>query len=278
MELTVRKAVMDDIDDLVMIEDSAIPGYSYVYDDRFFFLEQQGNKGEMVLVEADGKPAGMGQYSVMPDGSGWLECLRVHKDYQHHGVGKLIYRRYLELAAETGAPSIAMFTGWKNAASRGLAELNGLSLAGAYAEYVLDLKDIKRDMPAGFRVVESVDEAVRLIDENRAGWGNFMVLNRTFMHYGRNLYAWLINHHMIYTDGENTVVLGCRMLEERGWYIGFFSGNADRCFAFAEAMTAEKGLPELTVSFPPERNDLAEFCMGRGYKANGERIVMERIL
>ena len=42
-----RKAVMEDLDDLLAIEASAIPGYGYMYDDRFFFLENQGNTGEI---------------------------------------------------------------------------------------------------------------------------------------------------------------------------------------------------------------------------------------
>ena len=78
--ITTRKATMQDLDDLLVIEDSAIPGYGYMYDDRFFFLENQGNTGEMTIAFVDGEAAGMGQYSVMPDGSGWLEILRVKKE------------------------------------------------------------------------------------------------------------------------------------------------------------------------------------------------------
>ena len=47
------------------------------------FIEQKGQQGEMIVAEIPELPAGdpnktigMGQYSVMPDGSGWPACPR----------------------------------------------------------------------------------------------------------------------------------------------------------------------------------------------------------
>ncbi len=272
-----RKAVMEDLDDLLAIEASAIPGYGYMYDDRFFFLENQGNTGEMTIAYVDDVAAGMGQYSVMPDGSGWLEILRVKKEYQRMGVGTEIYKRYMELADETHAPSIAMFTGRRNIGSKHLAEEYGFHLAAAYLENALDMEGREVSLVEGFRLVEDLEEAKRLIDEPSKGWGRFMALNRTFMHYGDDLYKYLIGRKMIWTDGESVLVLGCRMLEERGWFIGMMNGDLKKCQAFAEYKVKEKGLPKLTVSFPPEREDLIEFVKSAGYTQAGELIVMEWI-
>ena len=139
MGMTTRRAGMADMDAMLRIEESAIPGYGYLYENRHFYFDGVENRGEMVLAELDGVPVGMGQYSVLPDGSGWLEILRVEKAHQRMGAGRAIYRRYLELAQETHAPSVAMFTGWKNVASRGLAEANGFHLAASMAGYDLAL-------------------------------------------------------------------------------------------------------------------------------------------
>ncbi|MDO4355824.1 MAG: GNAT family N-acetyltransferase [Clostridia bacterium] len=277
MGMTTRKAGLNDLEAMLKIEASAIPGYGYLYENRHFYFDGVENRGEMVLAELDGVPVGMGQYSVLPDGSGWLEILRVDKPHQRMGAGRAIYRRYLQLAEETGAPSVAMFTGWKNAASRGLAEANGFHLAAAMAGYDKELSagEVDEAVLNRFRVVSSPEEARRRIDPK--GWGPFMALNRTFFHYNDALAEYLCGRGMVYTDGENTVVVGCRMLKQRGYHIGWFGGDPEICLALAEAVTRREGLPKLTIMFPPERKDLAEIVAKDGYAASGELIVMERV-
>lgn len=276
MKIWTKVGTMDDIDAMVEIEKNAMPnGGWYLYDNRFFFLEHQDNQGEMVLAYFDDVPVGIGQYSVLPDGSGWIETLRVKQEYQHQGAGREIYKRYMELAEETNAPSVALFTGASNVASKGLAEIYGFHLAATYTGYDLTMENFEGECPEGFRLVEDNEEAMNLIDTKHEGWGNFLVFNRTFLHYGKPLYEYLIQRKMIYTDGESVIVLGCRMLEERGWHIGFFDGDAEKCLAFAAAKTKEKGLPHLTVMFPPEREDLKELFSNHGYQPTGELIVME---
>lgn len=289
MDIKTRKASPDDLERMLEIEESAIPGYGYLYENRHFYFDGKENDGEMILavaVLADGRefPVGMGQYSVLPDGSGWLEILRVHKDFQNQGAGKAIYSRYLELAKQTAAPSAAMFTGWKNAASRGLAEKNGFSLAASYAGYdrMILPGDEKTESKPPFLPVPDEAEAARLLaravenEKENGGWGKFLVLNRTFFHYGEPLYRYLAQKQMIYTDGSNVIVLGCRMLRHRGLHLGFFSGDAKACLDFAVAETARLGLPKLTVMFPPERKDLEKQVLVEGFSSSGELIVMER--
>ncbi len=277
MGMTTRKAGMGDLEAMLKIEESAIPGYGYLYVNRHFYFDGVENRGEMVLAELDGAPMGMGQYSVLPDGSGWLEILRVDRPHQRMGAGRAIYRRYLQLAEETGAPSVAMFTGWKNVASRALAEANGFHLAAAMAGYdkALGAGEVDEAALNRFHAVRDPAEAGRLIDTK--GWGPFMALNRTFFHYNDALMEYLCGRGMVYTDGANTAVVGCRMLKRRGYHIGWFGGDAEACLALAEAVTRREGLPKLTIMFPPERTDLAEAVEGAGFVASGELIVMERV-
>lgn len=275
--MTTRKATMADLEAMLKIEESAIPGYGYLYENRHFYFDGVENEGEMILAELDGVPVGMGQYSVLPDGSGWLEILRVEKPHQSMGAGKAIYKRYMELAEETKAPSVAMFTGWKNLASKGLAEKNGFHLAAAMVQFdkLLDEGEADEAILNRFRVVTDPDEAETLIDP--AGWGPFMALNRTFFHYNRALIEYLCGRGMVYTDDENTVVVGCRMLKHRGYHVGWFGGDADICLKLAEAVTRREGLPKLTIMFPPEREDLKAIVQGEGYASAGELIIMERV-
>lgn len=286
-----RKAEWTDLDRMLEIESSAIPGYGYLEENKDFYFageDKDGNrnKGEMILaLNEEEVPVGMGQYSILPDGSGWLEILRVKKEYQGQGAGKAIYRRYLELMEETKAPSAAMFTGWKNAASRGLAEKNGFSLAAVHEGFDYIIHDEKRnDSFSAFRLVEEetaavalMEEAVRQTEEKGEGFGPFMALNRTFFHFGIPLYRYLCQNKMIYTDGTNLVVIGARMLRGRGLHLGFFAGDTKTCLSFAIAKTAEEGKPKLTLSFPPSCGSRREEVLKAGFVSTGEVIVMERI-
>ena len=286
MEMHSRKGTLADIERLVEIEESAGSGGYYLYDNRHFYFDGILNKGEMVVaLNEEEHPVGIGQYSILPDGSGWLECLRVEKQWQSQGAGKAIYRRYMALAEETNAPSVAMFTGRKNLASKGLAEKHGFHLAAAYMGYDLALPGAVKEIVTGFHLVVDEEEAVKLLTQAVAaeakraaetnGWGTFMAMNRTFFHYGEPLYRYLHRNNMVFTDGENVLVLGARMLRARGLHVGFMAGDYDKCLAFAASATAAQGLEKLSIMFPPERADLHDLVTGKGYAQTGELIVME---
>lgn len=277
MDITIRRATLADIDDLAAIEASAATGPGYVYDNRFFFLSDDSeNVGEMTIAFADGEPAGMGQISVMPDGTSWLETLRVKREFHRRGIGRRIYERYLELAHSYGSKSAAMFTGWKNVASRALAELFGFSLAGEYAGFDIPL-DLAHD-DGSFKRVDDADEAEELFVEAAKGWGRFAVFNRTFMHHGRPLTEYLCRRSAIWSDGSNAVALGARMLAERGLHIGIFAGDAEKIFAFAAAETARRKLPKLSIMFPTDRGDLIEIAEASRATRTLDLIAMERPL
>ncbi|MBR0517643.1 MAG: hypothetical protein IJK10_05925, partial [Firmicutes bacterium] len=109
----------------------------------------------------------------------------------------------------------------------------------------------------------------------RDGVGNHIVFNRTYLHYTQPIYRWLIEKGMVWSDGKTLLVLGARMLEERGWYLAFWSDGLDKCLAFAIAKTKEAGLPALTVNFPPEREDLKDYFESKGFHYVYSNIVME---
>ena len=280
MNLHTKKGTMADLDRMLEIEASAIPAPSgqYLRENRHFYFDGILNRGEMVVAcNEEDYPVGIGQYSVLPDGSGWLECLRVEKEYQHQGAGKAIYRRYMELAQETQAPSMAMFTGRKNLASKGLAEKYGFHLAAALHHYDLDLSTISPEMVPGFHPVADQEEAVALLTPRveQDPWGPFMGLNRTFFHFGEPLYRYLHRENMVYTDGESLLVLGARMLRHRGLNVGYMSGDLDQCLRFAASATAAQGLPKLSLFAPPEREDIAQAAKKAGFADPVELIVME---
>ena len=282
MKYVTRTATMTDVPRLREIEMAAMPHSKwYSTECAPLFIEQKGQQGEMVVAEIPDLPAddpekiiGMGQYSVMPDGSGWLECLRILPEYQRTGAGRQIYERYQELWTETDAPHVAMFTGRRNVASKALSEIYGFEYAGAYDEYSLPLEGVDAQCPEGFERVTDPEAVAKALDA-REGVGNHIVFNRTYLHYTQPIYRWLIEKGMVWSDGKTLLVLGARMLEERGWYLAFWSDDLDKCLAFAIAKTKEAGLPALTVNFPPEREDLKDYFESKGFHYVYSNIVME---
>ncbi len=273
-DIRIRKAEMRDLEAMLEIEASAIPGYGYLEEAKDFLIANIGNEGEMILAEADGVPAGMGRYSILPDGSGWLEILRVRKEYQRQGIGRAIYRRYMELAEETDAPSVAMFTGRRNIASRSLAELYGFAIAADYSGYDLDMEEAYGEAE-GFRPVPETKEAAELIGE-APGCGPFMCFNRTFMHWGMPLYEYLTKRGMVYTDGESVLILGWRMLEKRGLHIGYMDGDLSRCMAFAVQEAKRRELPKVSYMFPRDDADKEALMAYKKCVHTGDLIVMEK--
>ncbi|MBR5981382.1 MAG: hypothetical protein IK035_05180, partial [Firmicutes bacterium] len=138
----------------------------------------------------------------------------------------------------------------------------------------LPLEGLDGKCPEGFERVTDPEMVAKALDA-RENIGDHIVFNRTYLHYIEPIYRWLIEKGMVWSDGRNLLVLGARMLEERGWYLAFWQGDLDTCLDFAIAKTKEAGLPALTVNFPPEREDLAEYFEGKGFHYVYSNIVME---
>ena len=102
MQITTRPFQDTDLGRCLEIERAAVRSNHYLNDVIDYY---RTTKGEFTLALADSFPAGMGKLTVLYDGSAWLELLRVHPDFQRQGMGKAIYRRYLEQVATFGCPA-----------------------------------------------------------------------------------------------------------------------------------------------------------------------------
>lgn len=143
MDFKTRVTKIEDLDRLCEIEISAMPDSPpYLKDNAEFFYKE--TPGEIFGVEnEDNLLIGMGRYSVFPDNSGWLETLRVHKDFQRMGAGKLVYEEYFKKAKKDNAKVIRMYTESYNAPSRNLANSLGFSLASTYGNMEITLENVE---------------------------------------------------------------------------------------------------------------------------------------
>ena len=277
MEIVLRKARREDLEDVILVESKATPNLSYV--EAVWALFMSDEVGEFGVAEADGEVVACGKFTVVPDGSAWLETLRVVPEYQGLGIGKRFYERFYGLARRRGVPTMRMYTDLRNAVSRGLAELYGFRLAATYRG--ASLPCVQRNIPpsgGGFRLVSDPERAVALLMPFRERWTGFLVMNRTFFSITPALCSYLVEKEMVYEDpaSGSVVTVGARFLPERAFHIGVFGGDMDRCLGFALERGVERGAARLNCDFPPSAVDVQGALVDNGFSlTESDFIVME---
>ncbi len=191
--IVLRKARVEDLDDVVWVESLSTPTLSYVPHVWDMFLNDE--EGDWSVEELDGKIMGCGKYSILPDGSAWLETLRVVPEAQGLGLGKRLYEHWLRLSDEKGVKAMRMYTGVKNVVSEGLAKRYGLSLAQTFHGTKMASEPFKAEH--GFENVTDVSEATQLLMPLGDTWGGWMVMNRTYYKWSPELCKWLTENGMV---------------------------------------------------------------------------------
>lgn len=273
MDFKTRVTKIEDLDRLCEIEISAMPDSPpYLKDNAEFFYKE--TPGEIFGVEnEDNLLIGMGRYSVFPDNSGWLETLRVHKDFQRMGAGKLVYEEYFKKAKKDNAKVIRMYTESYNTPSRNLADSLGFSLASTYGNMEITLENVE-DTNMDFSLVSNMDELH--LEKMKENWDRFISLNRSFFEINTDNLKWMIDKKMVYKNGDNIVIFGARMLRERGLFLGFVSGDLESGVQFAMEKSNKLGSNKLTCIFPVDNLELKRALEKLGFKNIYDLFVMEK--
>jgi GNAT superfamily N-acetyltransferase len=104
----------------------------YVWDD---WLKEKGTR--MNVVEVDGRVVGMNRLRLMPDGTGWLEGVRIHPDYRGRGLAGMLGERSMRDGARTGVTryrltsNVTNRTAHRQVAKLGMKELSRINTYGA---------------------------------------------------------------------------------------------------------------------------------------------------
>jgi len=109
MEITLRKARQSDKEKVIWVESLSTPNLSYVPYVWEIFIN--GLEGDWSVEEVDDEIVACGKYSILPDGSAWLETLRVIPQKQGIGLGKRLYEHWLKLSEVKGVKTMRMYTG-----------------------------------------------------------------------------------------------------------------------------------------------------------------------
>ena len=260
--IVLRKARDEDLDDVVWVESLSTPSLSYVPHVWDMFLNDED--GDWSVEELEGKIMGCGKYSILPDGSAWLETLRVVPEAQGLGLGKRLYEHWLRLSDEKGVKAMRMYTGVKNVVSEGLAKRYGLSLAQTFHGTKMVAAPFEADH--GFVRLSDVGEATDLLMPLGEKWGGWMVMNRTYYKWSPELCRWLTENGMVYRDADgNVVVMGARFIKEFQLHIGLFEGDAETCLGFAKSEAAARGVNTIHCLYPDHLTGVEKALTGYGF-------------
>ena len=266
MEYQIRRAQPADLEGAVATEELAMKGGGYLRDvAELFFLDRRGS---FLVAQAGEEIVGVAKYTLLYDGSAWLETLRVRPDWQRRGIGRAFYEAFVARSHELGVDTMRMYTGVKNVASASLARLFGLEKEQVYREASLNLEGKAFGEPVTGFVQVDPQRAIQLLEPAKEAWKGFMILNRTFYAMPPALYAGLAQEGKVYEDREtgSKMVLGNRFLGRRSLQIGYLGGDLQKCLDFARQEAMKAGVPRVIVMFPPEDEKLQGLLEQNGYE------------
>jgi GNAT superfamily N-acetyltransferase len=277
MDMVIRKATWDDRQDAVIAEGLATPSLHYL--DKVYDEWMADTDGELIVAEVDGRVVAVGKFSVVPDGSAWLEALRVDPAQQGQGIGKAFYRRFFELADMKGITTLRMYTGVTNLVSKGLAELFGFKLAGTFTGHALavpaHVPDVYGD---GFMPVTDPHQAAALLAPYAQAWNHFNIMNRTFYKASDALWGDWAKRGWIYAQGDTAVALGARFIPEQALHLAMFGGDADQVLKFAQWKARTLGNDKLQCMCPHDNPAIKAVLQGAGFiPESGDCITMEYV-
>ena len=273
MNITCRQGRIEDLPRLLEIEASAIPGNRYLDGVKDLFFDN--SHGELIVAETEGLPIGFARFTLQYDGAAWLEILRVHKEWQRKGCGRVIWNRFMELAEQFKVPAMRMYTGEKNVASRSLAEQNGLRVAWHTLEGTLPREACKGDdSPCAFSQVTDPAETAALLAPYAKDYHGYFCSNRTYYEMNDAVYAGVTKDFTVWKKDGSALVTGARFLKERGLNLCTFGGDLSACVQQAVRVFAATDLPKLTVMISAEDEMRKQVLEEAGFTFTTPGIIM----
>lgn len=266
MEYVLRPVTPEYLDAALRVEQAAMAKNCYLSDVYEYYLT---TTGELTGAFADGQLVGIGKLTVLWDGSGWLETLRVAPEWQRKGVGTAIYHRYMEQAEQLRCPFLRMYTGAKNVPSAGLARRFGLEKAMQFREYALPAAPEKAD-GSGFVPVPE-NEAAALLEPWTAQYNGYVVTNRTYYRLNEDTCRGLARCGRVWRHAASGTVMvaGARFQSDKGLHIALLEGDRGRGLAFAQLLARQRGAGRVVCNFALENPALEQFLQENGFQPTG---------
>jgi GNAT superfamily N-acetyltransferase len=90
------------------------------------------SSGMLMAATIEGRVVGFQHAGLQPDGSGWLEGIRVDPECQGHGIGTVLLSHGIEWARQMARGAVRLSTSDLNSASNRMAERAGMTQIGTF--------------------------------------------------------------------------------------------------------------------------------------------------
>lgn len=227
-------------------------------------------KGELIMVYDGDYPVGMGRYSFHPDGSMWLETVRVRPDYQSKHIGTGIYEKYMNIAKENDIKAIRLYTESFNEKSMGLTKKMGYKIIQKYDYYSIEAPEEKADN-MGFAIEKDLNKIMDIMDENP--WTDMICINNVFYKPTRENIKWFMEKDLFYSKDDNLLLVGARHNRDSVAYIGYMAGDYKECIDVAIKMN-----PGKTISAGISKNNKNLGKYFEDFEKRYDLVVSEQIL
>ena len=112
----IRKAKPSDKGPLLDFIKDVWGGHDYIPDVWDEWIADTSAK--MFVIEADGRQVGMNRMRFLPDGSGWLEGVRIHPDYRGRGLASMLGVHSMRVGARKSVAGYRLATYSRNKSAR----------------------------------------------------------------------------------------------------------------------------------------------------------------
>jgi len=251
------------------IEKQALPIIDPYYRNNIDIFDGEID-GDLIMVYDEDYAVGMGRFSFHPDGTMWLETVRVRPDYQNKHIGTGIYERYLQQAKEQGIKIIRLYTESFNEKSMGLTKKMGYKIIQKYDYYSLKSEEKEADNK-GFSLEKDLDKIMKIMKDNP--WTDMICINNVFYEVNRENIQWFMDRDMIYSKDDSLLIVGARHNRDSVAYIGYMAGDIEDCINTAIAMN-----PGKTISAGISKNNTELGKYFQAFEKRYDLVVSEKIL
>jgi len=226
----IRRASPADLDDVLEMTRDVWEGTDYVpYVWRSWLADPRGYAHVAVL---DNKVVGLQHVDLQPDGTAWLEGIRVATSVHGQGIGRALLDHGVAWARNLGSPAVRLASYSGNEASNRMAESAGLHLIHAFGLWSAPAAKSGNKAPVRLAGPWEVDDIMRCISTYldstvrdilyTEGWTAYTLTHQ-------RLRALLSQHAVAVTEaGRITgVVIATATVQRPALRLGFLAGTWD---------------------------------------------------
>lgn len=236
---------------------------------------------EMSVIEVDGRQVGMNRMRSLPDGSGWLEGVRIHPDYRRRGLASMLGVHSIKAGVGNGVDVYRLATYNRNKpARRQISKMGFREIARAdfyEPEPGARFREQKGVWRAEKRELPEILGMVNGSKEYKVGAGVYWDISAA-VRLASNVLATLIEDGSVFrSDGAVAVTRIGSQAGELWNQICFLTGKPDATARLVKHLLGRKQEVKIdwTVAYLPRGSPLAGTLKGIGMKKTQSLVLFE---